>query len=80
LNVLNVRGGEYGTIILTQDSVGSRTITLGTINGTSGSGRHKVSSGGSGAVYLTSNPSAIDILSFVYDGDILYWTVGNDYT
>jgi hypothetical protein len=80
LNVLNVRDGEYGTIILTQDSVGSRTITLGTINGTSGSGRHKVSSGGSGAVYLTSNPSAIDILSFVYDGDILYWTVGNDYT
>ena len=80
LNVSNVRDGEYGTIILTQDSVGGRTITLGTINGTSGSGRHKVSSGGSGTVYLTSNPNAIDILSFVYDGNILYWTVGNDYT
>lgn len=80
LNVSNVREGEYGTIILIQNSVGSRTLTLGTINGTSGSGRHKVSSGGSGTVYLTSNPNAIDILSFVYDGNILYWTVGNDYT
>jgi hypothetical protein len=80
LNVSNVRNGEYGTIILTQDSVGSRTITLGTINGTSGSGRHKVSSGGGGSIYLTSNPNAIDIVSFVYDGNILYWTVGNDYT
>ena len=80
LNVSNVRDGEYGTIILTQDSVGSRTITLGTINGTSGSGRHKVSSGGGGSIYLTSNPNAIDIVSFVYDGNILYWTVGNDYT
>ena len=79
LNVSNIRNGEYATIILTQDSSGSRDITLGTINGTSGSGRHKVSSGGGGLIYLTSNPNAVDILSCVYDGNILYWTVGNDY-
>jgi hypothetical protein len=80
LNVTNVRDGEYGTIIVRQDSVGGRTITLGTINGTSGTGRHLVSSGGAGLIYLTSNPNAFDILSFVYDGNTLYWTVGNDYT
>ena len=79
LNVSNIRNGEYATIILTQNSSGSRAITLGTINGTSGSGRHKVSSGGGGLIYLTSNPNAVDILSCVYDGNILYWTVGNDY-
>jgi len=79
LNVSNIRNGEYATIILTQNSSGSRATTLGTINGTSGSGRHKVSSGGGGLIYLTSNPNAVDILSCVYDGNILYWTVGNDY-
>ena len=78
LNVSNIRNGEYATIILKQKSIGSRAITLGTINGTSGSGRHKVSSGGGGLIYLTSNPNAVDILSCVYDGNILYWTVENE--
>lgn len=80
LNITNVRDGDYGTIILTQDGVGSRTITFGTINGTSGTNRHKVANGGGGNVFLTSNPNAVDLLTFAYNGTNLYWTIGNDYT
>jgi len=43
-------------------------------------GRHKVSNGGGGNVFLTSNPNAVDLLTFAYNGTNLYWTIGNDYT
>ena len=78
LNLTGVTNGDYGTIILTQDSVGSRTITLGTVNGLSTT--HRVVNGGGGVAILTSNASATDILTFTYNGSIMYWTVGNDYT
>jgi hypothetical protein len=78
LNLTGVTNGDYGTIILTQDSVGSRTITLGTVNGLSTT--HRVVNGGGGVVILTSNASATDILTFTYNGTVMYWTVGNDYT
>jgi hypothetical protein len=78
LNLTNVRNGDYGTIILTQDSVGGRTISLGTINGASAT--HRVVNGGGGSVVLTSNANAIDILTFTYNGSTMFWTVGNDYT
>ena len=75
LNLTNVRNGDFGTIIIKQDSVGSRTLSLGTI---SPSGTHRVANGG-GGITLTSNPNAIDILTFTYNGSIMFWTVGNDY-
>jgi hypothetical protein len=78
LNLSNVRNGEYGTIIVRQDGVGGRTITLGTINGSGGT--HRVANGGGGSIVLTSNASAIDVLTFTYNGSIMFWTVGNDYT
>jgi hypothetical protein len=78
LNLTDVRNGDYGTIILTQDSVGGRTISLGTINGASGT--HRVANGGGGSIVLTSNANAIDILTFTYNGSTMFWTVGNDYT
>jgi hypothetical protein len=78
LNLSNVRNGEYGTIIVRQDGVGGRTITLGTINGSGGT--HRVANGGGGSIILTSNASAIDVLTFTYNGSIMFWTVGNDYT
>jgi hypothetical protein len=78
LNLTNVRNGDYGTIILTQDSIGGRTLTLGTVNG--GTTTHKVANGGGGSVVLTSNANAIDILTFTYNGSTMFWTVGNDYT
>ena len=80
LNITNVRNGDYGTIILKQDAVGSRTLTFGTINGVSGVGLHKVSNGGGGNVFLTSNANAVDLLTFAYNSTNLYWTIGNDYT
>jgi hypothetical protein len=78
LNITNVRNGDYGTMILHQDGVGNRTLTLGTVNG--GAGTHKVVNGGAGVIKLTANANATDIISFTYNGSILYWTPGNDYT
>jgi hypothetical protein len=78
LNLTNVRNGDFGTIIIRQDGVGGRTLTLGTINGPAGT--HRVANGGGGSIILTSNASAIDILTFTYNGSIMFWTVGNDYT
>jgi predicted outer membrane repeat protein len=78
INLTGVRNGEYGTIIVTQDGVGGRTVTFGTVNGLAGT--HKVLNGGGGAPTLTSTASATDILSFTYNGSTMYWTVGNDYT
>lgn len=78
LSLTNVRNGEYGTLILTQDGVGSRTITFGTVNGAATT--HRVANGGGGTPTLTSNATAIDILTFTYNGTTMFWTVGNDYT
>lgn len=78
LNLSNVRNGDYGTIIVEQDGTGSHTLSFGTVNGAGGT--HRVVNGGGGSPKLTSNPNAIDILSFTYNGSVMYWTVGNDYT
>tara|TARA_R110002153_G_scaffold82260_2_gene207711 strand:+ start:1619 stop:2971 length:1353 start_codon:yes stop_codon:yes gene_type:complete len=73
LNLTNVRNGDYGTLIVTQDGVGSHTLTFG-------AGTHRVVNGGGGIPTLTTTAGATDILSFTYNGTIFYWTVGNDYT
>jgi hypothetical protein len=73
LTMSNVRNGDYGTLITTQDGTGSHTLTFG-------AGTHKVVNGGGGSPTLTTTAGAIDILSFTYDGSTFYWTVGNDYT
>lgn len=78
INLINVRNGEYGTIIINQDTVGSRLLSFGTVNG--GVTTHRVSGGGGGSPVLTSNSNAKDILTFTYNGSIMYWTIGNDYT
>ena len=73
LTMSNVRNGDYGTLIVTQDGTGSRTLSF--VGGT-----HKVVNGGGGAPTLTTTAGATDILSFTYNGTNFYWTVGNDYT
>ncbi len=78
LNLTNVRNGDYGNTVINQDGVGSRTITLGTVNGSSTT--HLVVNGGGGSPTLTATASAVDILSFTYNGSKMFWTVGNDYT
>lgn len=64
--------GDYGTLEVIQDGTGNRTLTLPT-----GS---KVGSGGAGAVTLTTTASAIDILSFYYNGTTLYWNITKNFT
>ncbi len=73
LNLTNVRNGDYGTLIVKQDGVGSHTLTFG-------SGSNRVVNGGAGIPKLTTTAGATDILSFTYNGTVFYWTVGNDYT
>ena len=73
LNMSNVRNGDYGTLIVHQDGVGSRTLTFG-------AGTNKVVNGSAGVPTLTATAGATDILSFTYNGTIFYWTIGPDYT
>jgi hypothetical protein len=73
LNISNVSSGDFGTLKITQDGVGSRTITLGT-------GTHQVVNSGSGSITLTANANAVDVITFFYDGVEFLWSVGNDYT
>lgn len=72
LNVLNVTSGGFGTMKITQDGVGSHTLTFG-------AGTHRVANGGGGSITLTSTPGAIDIISFFYDGSEFNWSAGYNY-
>jgi hypothetical protein len=78
INLINVRNGDYGTIILTQGLGGSKSITLGTLNGSSVT--HKVVNNSVGTITLSSTEGSIDIVSFVYNGTNIFWNVGLNYT
>ena len=78
LDLANVRNGDYGTIVMEQDGVGSHTLTLGTVNG--GGGTHKVVNGGGGTIVLTGTANSIDLLTFTYNGNIVWWSIGPNYT
>jgi hypothetical protein len=68
--------GTYGTIVLTQDGTGSRTITLPTI----GSVTNKVlGSTSTSTVTLSAAANSKDILNFYYDGINCYWNIGQGY-
>ncbi|KAA5534714.1 hypothetical protein F0919_08860 [Taibaiella lutea] len=69
LTIANAKAGMFGLI---------RVINNGTstINLPSGS---KVINGGTGVVSLTQTASAVDILTFYYDGTNYWWTYGNNY-
>ncbi len=64
--------GDYGTLKIIQDGIGSRTLTLPS--------NSKVSGGGGGILTLTSTASAIDIASFYYDGRNIFWNLTNNFT
>ena len=78
INLINVQNGQYGTLISTQDGVGSRSIAFGTVNGSAIT--HKVANGGGGLPTLTATANSIDILTFTFNGTVMYWSVGNSYT
>jgi hypothetical protein len=65
--------GMSGTLIVQQDGAGSRTLTL------PAQCTNKVIGGGAGAITLTTTASAIDIITFTYDGTNCYWTYGRNY-
>lgn len=69
LSITNVKPGMFGLIKL---------INSGTSNITLPSGS-KVINGGGGTVALTKTASAVDILTFYYDGSNYWWTFGNNY-
>jgi hypothetical protein len=69
LNITNPLTGGFYTLIIKQDSTGGAALTLGT------GCVWKVAGGGLGAFTLTTAASAIDILTFTYDGTNCYASV-----
>jgi hypothetical protein len=68
--------GTYGTIVLTQDGTGSRTINLPTI----ASVTNKVlGSTSTSTVALSTAANSKDILNFYFDGTNCYWNIGQGY-
>ena len=65
--------GSYGTLVLTQDATGGRTITLP-------SATNKVlGSTSSTTIDLSTAANAIDIVNFYYDGTNYFWNIGQGY-
>ena len=68
--------GSYGTVVLTQDATGNRTITLPSINGVA---NKVLGSASTSTVALSTAANAKDILNFYFDGTICYWNIGQGY-
>ncbi len=68
LNLLNLTAGDYGTIVIIQDVVGSRTITLP-------SNSIVMGTQGSSTLTLSTTANYKDIATFYYDGTNIYWTI-----
>ena len=68
--------GSYGTIVLTQDGTGSRTITLPTIVSVT---NKVLGSTSTSTVALSTTANSKDILNFYFDGTNCYWNVGQGY-
>jgi hypothetical protein len=68
--------GSYGTLIVTQDASGNRSITLPTIP----LAVNKVlGSASTTTIALSTAPNAKDILNFYYDGTNCFWNIGQGY-
>ena len=68
--------GSYGTVVLTQDATGGRTITLPTISGAT---NKVLGSTSTTTVTLSSAGNSKDILNFYFDGTNCYWNIGQGY-
>ena len=68
--------GSYGTVVLTQDATGNRTITLPSINGVA---NKVLGSASTSTVALSTAANAKDILNFYFDGTSCYWNIGQGY-
>jgi hypothetical protein len=65
--------GSYGTLIVTQDATGNRTITLPT------TANKVLGSASTTTIALSTAANAKDILNFYYDGTNCYWNIGQGY-
>lgn len=70
LSILNAANGDHGKIIIKQDSLGYRKLTLPP---------NSYLENGGGENLLTLVGKSIDVLSFDYDGSNYYWTVHRNY-
>jgi hypothetical protein len=68
--------GSYGTVVLTQDATGGRTITLPTIPNVT---NKVLGSTSTSTVALSTAANSKDILNFYYDGTYCYWNIGQGY-
>ena len=64
----NVADGDYGTLVIVQDGVGSHTLTL--------PASFKVVNSGAGAITLSTAASSIDTISWVKRGVDFLVTIG----
>ena len=65
--------GSYGTLVVSQDATGGRTITLPTTS------NKVLGSTSTTTIALSSAANAKDILNFYYDGTNCYWNIGQGY-
>lgn len=67
LQISGAVAGMRGRLLVTQDSTGSRSLTL-----PAGS---RTPSGGNGVITLTSTANAVDLLEWLFDGTYFYWQI-----
>jgi len=72
LVITNAEDGDYGTLKVTQDAIGSRTLAL--------PANSKSVNGGAGAIALTPTAGATDTLHWFFDGTDFFWTSNANYT
>jgi hypothetical protein len=65
--------GSYGTLVVTQDATGGRTLTLPAV------ANKVLGSTSTTTVALSTAPGEKDILNFYYDGTSWYWNVDQGY-
>jgi hypothetical protein len=68
----NVSDGDYGTLVITQDSTGGWTLTL--------PASFKVVNGGGGAITLSTAPNSVDSISWVKKGSDFLVTLGLNFS
>lgn len=72
LTLSNLADGDEGNIVIIQDAVGNRTLTV--------SPTPRVINGGAGVIKLSTTANSVDMLSYTYDGTYLYITYGKNYS
>ena len=65
--------GSYGTLIVTQDGIGGRTLVLPSTSNL------VLGSNATTTIALSTAANAKDILNFYYDGINCYWNIGQGY-